>query len=390
MTVDFNRFIEENLKADTKVLRLKYHGNDEILKAIQQIELRQKSPEKFIDSQGRNRQPDTFYSSVAVEQTTAASIADFHASLIPVGSKVLDMTMGMGSDALAFSMIDGCHVTAIEANSELAAISQNNYAEVGNLTIICADSVEWLRQSVQKFDVIFIDPARRDDAGNRVINLHDCTPDVVAIEPLMLMHAPKILMKLSPMLDITDVASMLGNVRNIYVVEQRNECRELLVEISRDYDGPYDIVLVRGLNQFRFSPADERDTTVCYGTPHVGDYLYELSPGAMKTGGFKYFAQFFGLTKIAPNSHLYFSDAIKDGFPGKMYKIIEVMPYASSVIKRLAKRVGGCEVAVRNFPLTATELRKKLKLKESDSLRLMATTDVNGQKMMLLLEHTRH
>lgn len=388
--MDVEKFLAENFDADPLSLRLKYRGDEEALKAIEQIELRRKSPEKFIGRDGVSRMPRNLYSRVAVEQTTAAAVADFHASLISPDSRVLDMTMGLGSDAAAMASVEGVSVTAIERNPELAEISRENFAGIKNLRIVCADSIEWLSDSHERFDVIFIDPARRDSEGKRVVNLHDCTPDVVNAEPIMLEHTSRILIKLSPMLDVSAVIRDLRYVRHIYIVEHKGECRELLVEIDSDFSGEPKVETVGGSGSISFTLSEEDAAVAQFGKPAQGDYLYEPGASAMKSGAFKLMSARFGLTEISANSHLYFSRDYVADFPGKIYRISAVLPYSSSVLKRLLKEIDGCSVAVRNFPVPASELRRKLKLKEGDKLRLMATTGSGGEKMLLLLEHTGH
>lgn len=388
--MDVERFITENFDADPLSLRLKYRGNDEALKAIEQIELRKKSPEKFIGRNGVSRMPRKLYSRVAIEQATAAAIADFHASLIFPNSRALDMTMGMGSDAVAIASVKGVSVTAIERNQELAEMSRVNFSDIMNLCIICADSVEWLSDSHDRFDVIFIDPARRDSSGNRVVNLHDCTPDVVSVESLMLEHTSRILIKLSPMLDVSAVIRDLRHVKHIYIVEHKGECRELLVEIVGDFSGEPTVETVGGNGSISFTLSEEDAAVAKFGKPAEGDYLYEPGASAMKSGAFKLMSVRFGLTGISVNSHLYFSPDYVADFPGKIYRISSVLPYSSSVLKRLSKEIDGCSVAVRNFPISAAELRRKMKMKEGDKVRLMATTGNGGEKMLLLLEHTSH
>lgn len=382
----FWRFVEEHALDDCAKLRLKYNRDPEIIKAIEQIELRKKSPDKFIGTDGRSVRPRFLYSSVSVEQSTSAAIANFHASVASECRSVLDMTMGIGMDAMAFCS-NGAEVVAIEMNRDLCETSRMNYQEVGGLNIINGDSVEWLKSTERTFDCIFIDPARRDASGCRVCNIHDCSPDVIEILPLVMAHTSMLMVKLSPMLDISATIRDLPGIRELYVVEERGECRELLAVIRKESCDDVTIVARNGCNELRFTQKEESAAVIEYGIPVKGNFFYEPSPSVMKAGPFKLLGQRFGLKKIAPNSHLYFGYEPEPEFPGKCYEIEEVLPYSSSVLKRFCRKWPKVSVAVRNFPDTADRLRSRLKVKESSELRLMATTAYDGEKMLFLLKH---
>jgi 16S rRNA G966 N2-methylase RsmD len=386
-----NQFIADHRDDDICSLRLKFHGDELAEAAISQIELRRKAATKFVDTSGVNIAPTWLFSPVSVEQATSAAIAAFHARLAIGAHSVLDMTMGMGSDCSAIARSVACDVIAIERNHDLADMSRINYADLPNLEIIDCDSVEYLTTCKRKFDLIFIDPARRDTAGRRVYNIHDCTPDVAELQTLIFEHSPRALVKLSPMLDLSQTLIDLPSTRTIYVVEEKGDCRELLVDMVADFNGTTEIVIVDGGNEMmRFTLDDEDGADVTYSTPTAGDFLYEPSPAAMKAGGFKLMASRYQLSKLAANSHLYFGKTTVEGFPGRVYQIVEVLPYASSVLKRFGQRINRCEIAVRNFPIKAEELRRKLKVKDGGDHRLMATTAADGSKLLLLLKHTSH
>lgn len=387
---EFDRFIETHASDDTARLRMKYHGNRGYTEAINQIELRRKSPEKFIVNGNESVRPRLLHSALAIEQSTSATVARYHASLIKHGCNLLDMTMGMGIDATTFATVAGCHVTAIERQTELYETSRRNFSSIGNLTIINADSVEWLNESDQIFDVIFIDPARRDNAGKRVFNIHDCTPDIDKIMPLVLKHTDKVMIKLSPMLDVTATLRDIPLATEIHIVEERGDCRELLVVIDKSHTEEAGIVISDGSERFRFKRTEELSADVRFGNPRCGDFLYEPSPAAMKAGPFRLLSERFGVTALAPNSHLYFSSTPVAGFPGKEYTVEEILPYSSSVLKRFSNRFPRVSVAVRNFPESADKLRSRLKVKESDTMRLVATTSADSGKMLLLLKHSGH
>lgn len=379
------KWVDENINADTSKLRFRYHNDAEMIKAVEQIELRRKAGDKFRLADGRSLQPRVLYGAVSVEQSTSGRIAAFHASLAPEARSVLDMTMGLGIDALAFVILNDARVTAIEMNPDLAALSSENYAAVDNLRVINANSVEWLKATDEQFDLIFIDPARRAADGSRVYNVHDCTPDVTAIMPEMLAHAPRVLIKLSPMLDITSTFRELPLAKAIYVVEERGECRELLVDVKADFNGTPIVVAVNGDKRFEFTPEEESSAVAAYGVPAVGDCVYEPWPSVMKAAPFKLLCERFACKALSANSHIYFSDDFIVDFPGKCYRVEAVLPYSSGVLKRFARTYGNASVTVRNFPISADALKKKLHVGESSTRRLLATTDANSTPLLLLL-----
>lgn len=395
---DFQKWIETNLNIDVATLRLR-HANaaPEIKEAISQIECRLKAGDKFsrCRSIGGNSSivdrfcpPQWFPSPLSVEQATSLSVACFHASLIPKNCRLLDMTMGLGVDSATIATPNNIETTAIERDERLCQFARANYRNLNNFTIVNADSVDWLRNTSLTFDWIFIDPARRDNVGHRVYNIHDCTPDVAEILPLMLAHAPNILIKLSPMLDITATIADLKHVAKIYIVEEKGEVRELLVHINHDAIDDAEstnIVAVNESGRFEFNRMQEATATESYSEPIAGEYIYEPSPMIMKAGSFKLLCKRYNVGALHPNTHLYTSNCIIDEFPGKKYKIENVVPYSSKYIKRLAKDYPEASVSVRNFPLTASQLRAKLKVKESDVLKITGVTLKDGQRVLLIM-----
>lgn len=382
---EFASFVLNHANDDTKSLRLKYHGRQSYIAAIEQIELRRKAREKFKDRDGNICLPNRLFSGVSVEQASSYNIAAFHCSLANGAHKILDMTMGMGSDAVAFASIPQTEVTAIELNNQLAVLSADNYKHLNNLTVINDDSVQWLKNSHKQFDLIFIDPARRDENGSRVINLHDCTPDITTIIPELFEHAPRVLVKLSPMLDITATINELSGVAGVYVIEERGDCRELLLDLRRDFNEEPQLYSIRdGINIFSCKRSEEIEAVASFARPTVGQYLYEPYVSIMKLSPFKLLCERYSVNEASPNSHVYFGESLISDFPGRTYRITDVLPYSSSVIKRLARTYPKASVAVRNFPLTADALRARLRIKDSDQLRIIATTLSDLSKILII------
>lgn len=395
---EFKEWVEEHVHDNVTALRLRHaSASPEIKEAVSQIEYRQKAADKFMKCRqpGGNAEtvdcsfaPQWFPTALSVEQASSATVACFHAAVVAPLRSLLDMTMGLGVDAAAIATLDGAEVTAIERDSRLCLFAKENYRDIANMKIINADSVEWLRRTDRMFDWIFIDPARRDDIGRRVYNIHDCTPDVAEILPLMLTHARDVLVKLSPMLDISATIVDLRHVRKVCIVEERGDVRELLAHISRDVESNSDSTEIEAVSvdwKFSFTRAQEAAAAERYAEPAAGEYLYEPSPAIMKAAPFKLLCERFDVGALHPNTHLYVSPRKIDGFPGKRYRIEAVIPYASKYIKRFAKEYPAASVSVRNFPCTAAALRAKLKVKESDTVKVAGVTLKGGSQMLLVM-----
>lgn len=380
---EFQKWVDEHRNEDIARLRLRYAGaGEEIKEAISQIEYGRKSADKFGDA------TLWFPTALSVEQASSAAVARFHASLVKEGSRVLDMTMGLGVDAAAIAELDKARVTAIERDGRLCRFAEINYREIKGLHVIHADSVEWMKSTQETFDYIFIDPARRDNMGHRVYNIHDCTPDVAQLLPLMLDHAPKVIVKLSPMLDISATITDLRHVATVYIVEDRGEVRELLAVIDRTVDYSVDnipVETVNGERSFSFTRAEEASAVERYEIPRAADYLYEPSPAVMKAAPFKLLCERFDVGALHSNTHLYVSPHKIANFPGKRYRIDAVIPYASKHIKRFAKEYPAVSVSVRNFPIAAAALKAKLKVKEGDVVKLFGVTLKGGEQALIVM-----
>lgn len=381
------KFIEDNLNADTAKLRLRFHGQDDYVRLIDQIDLRRKAGDKFSLADGRSLMPRYLFGGVSVEQATSARIAAFHASLAPEAKRVLDLTMGMGIDAAAFALLNGATVTGLELNGDLAELSSENYRDHESMKVINADATEWLSGCDERYDLIFIDPSRRAEDGSRVHNVHDCRPDVVSLMDEIKRHTKRLMVKLSPMLDLKSVLREIPETTAIYVVEERGECREILVDANFECRVVEPEIVARNEEkEFRFKFSEESSAQGDYGRPKDGDYLYEPWASVMKAGPFKLLCERYESKALGANSHLYFSENKIERFPGKCYRIAAVLPYQSSIIKRFAKRYGNASVAVRNFGDSAEKVRQKLGVKESSEQRVIATTDNSGAKLLLLLK----
>lgn len=377
---DFWKFVEEHRNDDPARLRLKYHGSNEcwIEEAITHIECLRKCGNKF----GKAR-PDLMPSTLSVEQATSEKVAQLHGEiarkLIGNPHNILDMTCGLGIDLHALSDTFQCRSTGIEINPKLANAATYNFRNNPLVDIVNADSVKWLESSPDntKFDLIFIDPARRDDAGQRVFNIHHCQPDVAEMLPLLAAKCSYAMVKLSPMLDVTQTLRDLPPITELHIVDDNGECRELLAVLDFSYGSKEAeplITIHSGDKTLSFTPAEERQRQEQYGAPIAGMWLFEPSPACMKAHPFATLCELYGLKKLHPNTNLFIADTPSYNLPGKWYEIEAVHDFASSVIKTLGKSITHADIAVRNFPFKAEGLQRRLKIKSGGRHRIIGAT----------------
>lgn len=390
LTDDIIKWIEEHRNDDTTKLRLSCRKNDDAAIydfAIMQIECRKKAAKKL--SQTLQSSSFIFPTTLSAEQCTSDDLAEFHASLINEGETILDMTAGLGIDAFHLAQ-KAKHITAIDINSDVAeALSINaNVLKLNNFTAINANSVEYIKNSTEHFDTIFIDPARRGDGGKRLFALADCQPNIVELLDCVKAHCNKLIVKASPMLDATQVLRELPKTTDLYAIGTRQECKEIVAVV--DFKNPQTAPTIHCITiddetlDFSFTLDEESSATNIYGEIHEGMYLYEPHPAVMKLQPFKLISQHFNAIKLHQHTHLYTSTQIIPNFPGDCYKIEKIYPFTSRVAKEVVKDYPRANVAVRNFILSADELRKKLKIKDDNKYRLYGITISNGDRLLIV------
>lgn len=390
---DFWQFVEKYRDADIITLRLKFHTSEEawLDDAITHIECLQRCKKKFGDLQ-----PKLMLSTLSLEQATSCQVALLHAAIaqriIEKPQRMLDMTCGMGIDLMAVSDALGCHAIGIELDRKLSEVTAYNFIGRHNVEIVCADSVKWLHNyNDEIFDLIFIDPARRGNAGQRLFNIHDCHPDISMLIPQFALKSRFVMAKLSPMLDITQTLRDLPKTIELHVVDEGGECRELLAVLDMSITEKPDaakIIIHSGNTELSFTQEEEKIRTYSFGGGKAGMWLFEPSPAAMKAAPFASLCTLHHLIKLHPNTHLFYGPTPIPGLPGKWYEITGIADFSSSTLKALGKKIGSADVAVRNFPLRAEELQKRLKVKSGGLCRVIGATVLtsdNSEKRMLFV-----
>ena len=279
----------------------------------------------------------------------------------------------------------------MERQQTLCEIARHNFPALGlnHISVCHEDSIHHL-QEMKPVDWIFIDPARRDGHGGKTIAISECEPDVSALEDLLLEKASHVLVKLSPMLDLTLALHDLKHVQAAHVVSVNNECKELLLVLGHEINLSSEEIPIHCANltasqkaqNLLFTRQQEKEHPCPY-TSALKAYLYEPNASILKAGAFRSVSSIYNVEKLHPNSHLYTSDAYIPDFPGRKFRITG----SSSLNKKGLKELIGTEkkanLTVRNFPTSVAELRKRLKLADGGDIYLFATTLADEKKLLI-------
>lgn len=333
-----------------------------------------------------------FPSSSVFEQSSSYACALYKASLCKAFS-FCDLTAGSGADSFVLARsaqkavlidMDADNTAILKHNAEILRMAGYLNADV----LIHQCRVEDYLSDLEPCDLIYIDPQRRSEKQKGIFDLSACSPDILSLLPLLREKAQTIMIKTSPVLDIGAAVKMLGCVHAVHVVQWRGECREVLYLLGpNNTPVPQDVKITavsiddagEALMRFEFTPAQDQQASVVYDMPK--SYIYEPAPAFMKAGGFNAMAVYFGLSKLHMHTHLYTSDQFIKGFVGQGYRVLDIV---SAQAKALP--VNKAELSVRNFPMDAPTLRKKLKLSEGAEHRIFACTLADGQKRLIITE----
>lgn len=417
----FEKFITDHGDADTARLILSVREwpvhSDTLLSsipprtlAVNTIEARRKLRRKLPDWYART---DLVYpTSLCAEQCSSRDTADYKAGIVRKiideyartgGSAVADLTGGLGVDAAAFAKVAD-KVLYNETDPYLAAAARHNFAALGadNITVSNREtSPETLPEILGTFkpDVIFLDPARRDGSGNKVFLLEDCSPDVLKLLPGLFAASRFILLKLSPMADITMVAERLDRtcekyleettgkgwnvrrVREVHVVASGGECKELLVLLDREWNGGYSLTCRENGSTLTFSPEDISSAKAVLPDSTFARIIFEPGKSLTKAGVFNALCGRFGLVKLARFTHLYtISEPLSEkeleqrceafrNF-GRIFTVKEILPLNKASLKDVGKRWPRSEVCAKNIPMSSDELRTRLKVSSGDDAHI--------------------
>lgn len=382
-------FIEQNLNADIRQLALKgcRDKDVDIDVAIRQIAGRQTARRKlpsWAALDGILYPPHLNMEQCSSEQTARykARICSSH----PSSKTLVDLTGGFGVD-FAFMSEAFDEATYVERNSELFAISSANMKILApKAKCLNEDGLEVLHR-LDHVSMIFMDPARRDNHGARTYGISDCTPNVLEIKDELLQKADVVMLKLSPMLDWHKAISDLGEqyIKEVYIVSVQNECKELLIVMQQQPAEPPTVYCVNDDSVFSYHPSSISSNHISHHSSLI--YLYEPNASIMKAGCFAEIEQAFEVSQLAPNSHLFASDQVIADFPGRKFRISAVTSMNKQELKQALKDIRQANIAIRNFPMSVADLRKRLKLSEGGNDYIFATTLTEGKKVLIICQH---
>lgn len=317
--------------------------------------------------------------SLNLEQASSWQTAEYKSGLLR-GETLVDLTAGMGIDAFGFAQKFE-KVTALERNAELVEISNNNYKVLNqnNLEYINAEFESfWETDPTKKWDVIYLDPSRRIESQRKVI-LEDLEPNILLWIDSFLSRSESLMVKLSPLLDLKSTLNKIPNVQEIHIVAVKNEVKELLLICKKSIQNNPKIIAVNlDSNQsvFEFNLREEEFAQSEFSTPEK--FIYEPNSAVLKSGAFKLTGEKFKLKKLHVNSHLYTSEILVETFPGKVFEVLDEVKNPKKEIEKSA-----FHVISKNYPLSVELIRKKYKLKESDSQTLIFTQSQSRKHILL-------
>ena len=407
-------FIHSHTDDDVRQLALRGTKDSEVDLpfALEQIAGRQKAKSKipsWASIEGIIYPPH-----LSMEQCSSEATARYKASLIKavmgtgsLGSApgacphdcLVDLTGGFGID-FAFMAPLFRQAVYVERQPQLCDIAKENFKLLNLQTeVICTDGADYLH-TLDHASLVFIDPARRDEHGGRTYGIADCTPNILELKEELLTKADCILLKLSPMLDWRKAVADIGCVSEVHIVSVDNECKELLVLVNREAE-PIKVVCVNLLSEgtaqhFSFlhsSSRNQGDRSLDSGQNHgpvplIPLNLYEPNASIMKAGCFDLLEERFGVCQLDKNSHLFVSETAVEDFPGRQFIIDRVTSMNKRELKEAMQGIGRANIAVRNFPLSAADLRIRLKLQDGGDIYIFATTVAESGHQLFICRKT--
>lgn len=386
-------FIEQHILDDVHQLALKSAPQEvNLTLAVQLIAARQSLKKKV--PLWANNPNLLFPKHLSLEQASSQSTAEYKAEWIQQNIQttqtLVDLTGGLGIDCFfmgrLFEKVHYC-----EQQEELCTLAQHNYSALNQhqITVHSGQSND-LIETLPQADVLFIDPARRDQAGKKTVTFEDCTPNVVAWQEDLLNKATTVIIKASPMLDISLAIQQLKMVKEVHIISVGGECKEVLFILQRETAKDctlHCINILKDTTQLLppFTLQEEKELLGKY-TKECKQYLYEPNASILKAGAYKTITTHWDVKALHVSSHLYTSDTYFENFPGRIFQVKKHFPFQKKEIKKQLQHIDKCNITTRNFPISVASLRQKLKLKEGGQWYLFATTLSSNEKYLLLCQ----
>ena len=380
LNTEVQEFIASNLKTDITKLILKGSPfeNITIQELAEQIEAKKKAESKL--PTWFNAKNIYFPNKLNIEQTSSEIAAKFKSEHIS-GDLLVDLTGGFGIDSFYFSKKVN-KVIHCDINEQLSKIVKHNFGilKTQNIQTFCGDGFEYLK-TIKKADWIFIDPSRRNDIKGKVFLLKDCLPNVPEKIDYLFSKSDNLLIKVSPILDITSALNELKYTKTIFIVAINNEVKELLFVLEKNYNATITVKTINfsknSIQEFNFDFNNQNELILSKPL----NYLYEPNAAILKSGGFNGLIDTYKVKKLHKHSHLFTSNEIIS-FPGRAFKVVSVLNYNKKEIKKYLKN-NKANITTRNFPESVAQIRKKTGIKEGGNQYLFFTTDYNNKPIVI-------
>lgn len=377
-------FISKNLKIEITKIILKGSPFEDIEnKELANQILAKKKSEKKLPTWFSSK--NIYYpNKISIEQTSSEITAAFKSKLV-TGKSIIDITGGFGVDSFYFSK-QFKKVIHCEINSELSTIVKHNYQQLNskNIETNAINGFDFLKETNDTFDCIYVDPSRRSDVKGKVFLLKDCLPYIPPKIDFFFTKANQILLKVSPILDITNTINELKNVKSVHIVAVHNEVKELLFLLEKNYAESTNIIAVNigksKTDEFSFEYKSKETSN--FSEPL--SYLYEPNSAILKSGGFQQISNKFNVYKLEENSHLYTSENLID-FPGRAFKIVDILSYDKKKLKKRFSK-SKANITTRNFPKTVAQIRKEINIKDGGTNYLFFTTTINKNLKVIICQ----
>ena len=374
MNEQTRRFINEHEQDDVFNLSLQLRGNEEIDAnlVVRQINGRKKIKSKVPSFYQNDK--ILYPVNLSLEQASSEITANYKSKLCK-GNTFVDLTGGFGIDC-SFMARNFQKAIYVERNEDLCKLALHNFQvlQQEHVEVVNEDAIDYLSK-MSAVDCIYLDPARRSVEGKKVFMLADCEPDVSSHFNLLLSKSNLLIVKLSPMLDITQLLTELKCIDEIHIISVDNDCKEVLLVANKNSINPPVFKAVNfvksGIQEFTFGTETEISSQPIY-TNQPKRYLYEPNSSVLKAGAFKSISSIFQLEKLHVNTHLYTSNVLVSDFPGRVFEVETVYGNSKSELKRMSKNTPKANISARNYMLSVAELRKKSGIKDGGDQYIFA------------------
>jgi len=375
-------FIKEQEKKPVDFDRLLFnkrkHPNIPMELVVDQLKAKQKAKAKlplWFATEGIIMPP-----LLSMEQSSSALAAAYKTNLF-TGKLAIDLTGGAGVDAYYLSkQFD--QVIYVDMNATLAEVAIHNFKLLGanNIKVVTAKSEQFMAAFEGEADLIYIDPARRNQ-HQKLFLLDDCSPNILKLQANLLKKTKKLLVKASPMLDISLAIKQLNFVKKVHIVAIKNEVKELLFELNVEKPKTINVIALDLAAQSRFETSWNTATTVKYS--NVLSYVYEPNAAILKSGKMDDLVNQYSIFKLNPHTHLFTSKSLISDFPGRTFKVDNILKYDKKEVKHFlnAKQAN---ISTRNFPDSVSRIRKKLDLKPGGDAYLFAIRDYENKAKIIV------